>query len=89
MYLDHITIDGKSVRLIKPIAVNARFQDSMYFCQNEDLGIASISSRLEECIKDFREKVLFVWNEYGKASDDILTDGAKELKRRIQQYVMK
>jgi len=88
--LDHIVdSQGRTLRLIKPISINATYQENMYFCQNEELGIVTMSAKLENCIKDFQDEMVFVWNEYGKASDDILTDGAKELKRRIQQYLGK
>lgn len=87
--IQHIDFDGKSLQLAKAVPVNVTYQDDEYFCRNEELGIITMSTTLDECIKDFKEEILFVWNEYGKASDDILTDGAKELKRRIQQYVAK
>lgn len=84
--IDH---DGKSLQLTKAIPANVSYQDGEYFCRNEELGIVTMSPTLDECIEDFKEEILFVWNEYGKASDEMLTDGAKELKRRIQQYLGK
>ncbi len=89
LVLDRIDTDSGKLRLVEPIAASVTYQDSAYFCQNEELGIASLSPKLDECIKEFQDEVLFVWNEYGKESDDKLTDGAKELKRRIRQFVSK
>jgi len=61
----------------------------VYFCQNEDLDIVSMSAKLEDCVKNFEDEILFVWNEYGKEDDSKLTNDAKELKRKILQYVGK
>lgn len=87
--LDRIDADGKTLRFVEPITANVVYQDSVYFCQNEDLGIVSMSAKLEDCIKDFKDEILFVWNEYGKEDDSRLTNDAKELKRRILQYIGK
>ena len=87
--LDRLDTIVETLLLAEPIAANVTYQDSAYFCQNEDLGIFSVSAKLEDCIKDFQEEVLFVWNEYGKEDDDKLTKDAKELKRRILRYIEK
>ena len=87
IHLDHITVDGKAVQLTRPVAMNARFQDNTYFCQNEELGIVSVSAKLKDCIRDFEEEFLCLWNAYGKERDDRLTDDAKELKKRLLQHL--
>jgi hypothetical protein len=87
--LDRIETDDAKLQLLEPISASVSYQDKAYFCQNEELGIVSMSAKLEDCLKDFQDEMLFVWNEYGKESDDRLTDGAKELKRRIQHYLGK
>lgn len=87
--LDRIDANGKTLRFVEPITANVAYQDRVYFCQNEDLGIVSMSAKLEDCIKDFKDEILFVWNEYGKEDDSRLTNDAKELKRRILQYIGK
>jgi len=81
--LDHIDIDGASLRFAEPITASIAYHDNAYFCQNEDLGIFSMSAKLEDCIKDFQEEILFIWKEYGEEDDSKLTDDAKELKRKI------
>ncbi len=86
---DHINVDGKTLHFTEPIAANVTYQDKAYFCRNEDLDIATVSTKLEDCIKDFNEEILFVWKEYGKEDDDKLTDDAKILKRKILQHVNK
>jgi hypothetical protein len=87
--VDHINVDGNTLRLMEPITANVTYQDSMYFCQNEDLGIVSMSAKLEDCVRSFQEEVVFLFNEYGKEDDDRLTKDARELKRKILHYINK
>lgn len=87
--LERIDTDGKMLRFVEPITASIAFHDNAYFCQNEELGILSMSASFEDCIKDFQEEILFVWNEYGKEDDNRLTNDAKELKRRILRYISK
>ena len=87
--LDHINANGKTLRFMEPITASVAYLDNTYFCQNDDLGIISTSFNLEDCIKDFHDEVLFIWNEYGREEDNKLTNGAKELKRKILQYINK
>jgi hypothetical protein len=85
--LGHIKMGRQALRLAKPITVNATLQDNMYSCRNEDLGIVSVSAKLKDCVKDFEEEIVFLWNEYGKENDARLTNDAKELKRKILNYI--
>lgn len=85
--LDHVTSGDKIISFAEPIIANVSFRDNVYSCQNEGLGIVAISPKLEECIKDFEDETLFVWNEYGKEEDAKLTSDAKELKGQILRYI--
>ena len=85
--LDHVTNGDKILSFAEPIIANVFFRDNVYSCQNEELSIVAISPKLEECIKDFEDEILFVWNEYGKDEDAKLTSDAKELKGRILRYI--
>lgn len=85
--LDHVTTGEKILSFSEPIIANVSFRDNVYSCQNEELGIVATSTKLEECIKDFEDEILFVWNEYGKEDNAKLTSDAKELKGRIIRYM--
>jgi hypothetical protein len=85
--LYHIDVNGVDLSFVEPIIANISFDGNVYSCQNEDLGIIAMSATLDDCIKDFKEGILFVWNEYGKETESRLTDDAKELKRRILSHV--
>jgi hypothetical protein len=70
-----------------PIIVSVSFRDNVYSCENKELGIISVSPKLEECVKDFEEEIVLIWNEYGKEDSSKLTSDAKELKAKILRYV--
>ena len=83
----HLVVNGETTRFAKPIAAEVTFKAGEYFCQNENLGITTTSSTLEQCIEEFKEEILFVWNEYGKEDDSLLTADAKVLKEKILKHV--
>ncbi|MCW4024700.1 MAG: AbrB/MazE/SpoVT family DNA-binding domain-containing protein [Candidatus Bathyarchaeota archaeon] len=85
--LDHVTAGDKILSFAEPIVANVSFRGNVYSCQNEELGIVAVSPKLEECIKDFEDEIIFIWNEYGKEDDAQLTSDAKELKRRILRFI--
>lgn len=71
----------------EPIIANVSFSDNVYSCKNEELGIVAISPKLEECVQDFEDEILFIWKEYGKEDNAKLTSDAKELKERILRRI--
>lgn len=81
--LDHVTVGAEMFPLAEPIIANVSLRDDVYFCRNEELGIVAVSPKLEGCVKDFEDEIIFIWNEYGKENDAKLTRDAKELKRSI------
>ena len=85
--VDHLDVNGEILRFAEPITAEVTFREGKYFCQNENLGIITISSTLERCIKEFKKEIVFVWNEYGKEEDDRLTVDAKLLKEKILKHV--
>ena len=85
--LDHVTTGDKMLSFAEPIIANVSFSDNVYSCKNEELGIVAISPKLEECVKDFEDEILFIWNDYGKEDNVKLTSDAKELKRRILRHI--
>ena len=44
-----------------------------------------MSPQLEECVNDFEEEIILIWNEYGKEDSSKLTSDAKDLKAKILQ----
>ncbi len=85
--IPNIIYDNKKLHLTTPIMASINFQSNMFTIENKELDIIAMSTDYNKCLEDFYDEVFFVWEEYGKANDDILTDDAKELKRKILQYV--
>jgi hypothetical protein len=87
--VDHLDYDNQTLAFVKPIVANISFDNDIFTCQNEELGIISASPNLDDCTKDFKNELLFIYKEYGKEEDGKLTEGAKKLKRKILAYVGK
>lgn len=87
--LDHIDANHQILAFVKPIIANISFNNDVFTCKSEELQIISASPTLDECTNDFKDEVLFIYNEYGKEEDSKLTEGAKRLKRKILEYVGK
>ena len=85
--LDHVCAGAKMLSFTEPIIANVSFSDNVYSCKNDELGIVSISPKLEECIQDFEDEILFIWKEYGKEDNSKLTNDAIELKERILRHI--
>lgn len=85
--LDHVVAEDKTISLVEPIFIHVSFNDGLYSCKNQDLGVVTISPKLEECVKEFENEIIFILNEYGKEDDAHLTSDAKELKKAILKHV--
>lgn len=73
----------------QPIIAIVGYNNNLYSMENKDLGIITMDTDYGKCLQDFRDELLFVLNAYGKEKDDNLTSDAKELKKRILQYLIK
>jgi len=89
LIVDHLDYDNRTIAFVKPVTANILFDNNIYTCQNEELGIISVSPNLDDCTEDFKDELLFVYNEYGKEEDSKLTEGAKELKRKVLAHIGK
>ena len=88
LLLNKIAFHNKELALIRPIAATIIANEQGCTMRNEELDIITSSSTIENCINEFNDEVLFVWEEYGKEDDDKLTDGAKRLKKEILRYII-
>ena len=84
---DSITTGKAKLKLAEPIVATIRYQNGMYFMENDDLNIIIMASNLDQCKLDFDEVVSFILKEYGEEDDSKLTKDAQELKKKILQYV--
>src|SRR5208283_2889468 len=80
--LDHIDVGNKILSFNQSIFARVSNNANGFVCKNDELGIITMAVDLENCIKDFKDEILFVLNEYGKEEDSKLTSDAKELKRK-------
>lgn len=85
--LYNIVSGRKRLSLSKPIEVTPDFRDGLWTMENEDFDIISMSTDYKKCLRDFHDEVFFIYEEYGREEDDKLTNGAKELKRKILRHI--
>jgi len=87
IFIDSLPLRGKQLELLKPILGVVRFSDNLCSVENEELGVFTVNEDLNECLREFKRDISFVLSEYGEEPEDNLTDDAKQLKRRILDYV--
>jgi hypothetical protein len=87
--IDSVTSDKKKICWSQPIIAVVGYQNKLYAMENKDLGIIVMSADYDKCCQDFKDELLFILNAYGKEKDENLTSDAKELKKRILQYLIK
>ena len=82
--LKRVFYDDQELRLKQPVEVEVDYQDEMWVMKNEDLGIYSVSESYDDCLSEFQSDFLFVWREYGNASDRKLSKSARALKSLVR-----
>jgi len=84
-----ITYVGKfaGYRLKKPIRFDMLYKDNEWFLDNEELGIFGWGRTFEEAKENLKAVFETLVNEYLLESDENLSEGAIELKRKLAEYV--
>ena len=77
----------KAMDVGEPLTVSLGDRDGIWTMESEELGIIAMGADYEDCLKDFNDEFLFVWDAYGSADKAALTAGARELKRKIGSIV--
>ena len=87
--IDSVTSNKKKTCWSQPIVAVVGYQNNLYSMENKDLGIIAMAADYNKCCEDFKDELLFILKAYGEEKDDNLTSDAKELKKRILQYLIK
>jgi len=84
-----ITYIGKfaGYRLKKPIQFDVLYKNNEWFLDNERLEIFGWGRTFEEAEENLKAVFETLVEEYLLESDENLTEGAKELKRMLSEYV--
>ena len=84
-----ITYIGKfaGYRLKKPIRFDVLYKNNEWFLDNERLEIFGWGSTFEEAEENLKAVFETLVEEYLLEPDENLTEGAKELKRKLAEYV--
>jgi hypothetical protein len=76
------------IKLKSPINVEWMLSEEGYSFYYEPLDISVSAPTLDECEEDFQEEFYVLYKVYAKEVDEKLTEGARELKRRILNLVL-
>lgn len=76
------------IKLKSPINVEWMLAEEGYSLYYEPLDISVSAPTLDECEEDFQEEFNVLYEVYAKEVDERLTEGARELKRKILNLVL-
>ena len=80
---------GKIFHLAHPIARVIERQDDLFFLEDFNLGIIACGETREEVIREFSNELEVLWNVIAQEEDDLLTQDALLLKRKLIELVKK
>jgi len=82
-----IFYDKQRIKLKSPITVRGVVADKVCSIYFEPLDIFVSSPTLDDCVEDFQEALYVLYEEYAREVDEKLTNGARELKRKLLELV--
>ena len=84
-----IRAKDKLFRLAHPIACVIERQDDLFFSENTNLGIIAYGETREDVIREFSEEFAVLWDVIAQEEDNLLTQDALSLKRKLIELVKK
>ena len=84
-----IRAKGKLFHLAHPIACVIEKQDDLLFSEDANLGIIAYGDSREEVIREFSEEFAVLWDVIAQEEDNLLTQDALSLKRKLIKLVRK
>ena len=84
-----IRAKGKLFYLAHPIACVIEKQDDLLFSEDATLGIIAYGDSREEVIREFSEEFAVLWDVIAQEEDNLLTQDALSLKRKLIKLVRK
>ena len=83
-----INYNDYSFELKDSLIAKVDFIDRMVVLENEDLNILCISDSWDECIEQFEEFFIYLWEEFALASDEELTMDGRVFKNKLKGLVV-
>lgn len=89
IFFDKIHWKKHVLEFKEPLVTQVDFIEKMVVLKNEEYDILIISEGWEDGIREFNEYFMFLWEEYVLAPDEELTKDAIELKKKLNELVVK
>lgn len=81
--------DVDVIQLKNPIKANVDFIDKMIVIENEEFNILCISENWDDCLEQFNEFFIFLWENFAEEANDKLTKDGIILKEKLLNSVVK
>ncbi|MDR4504898.1 MAG: hypothetical protein MRK01_08945 [Candidatus Scalindua sp.] len=77
------------IRSLKPVSVKVRKGESLFFAENENLGIFTTGETRINAIKAFCEQLIHFYRHYTKLNWEQVTGDAQRLKQYYEEFFQK
>jgi hypothetical protein len=85
--LNEVRFGGTVFELKQMIQVALYQEDSVWYCENEELAILAFGDTAEQAVHSFCEDFSVLWEEIAVAPDDSLTSDAQKVKQNLRSVV--
>jgi len=87
--LDYIDWNGKKLHFKNDLTLTPKLDDTkqLYTIDYPKLGLTTFAHTRQELIEDIKSDIVYLWEEYALASDNELTEDAKQLKNELLEFI--
>ena len=84
---NEISWQGRTFILNHKIICTAKKEDGLIIIEYEPLKIRSYAINRKKAVQDFNEEFSFLWEQYGKADDQLLAKDAIAIKLYLKNLI--
>jgi len=83
--LDYIDWNGKKLHFKNDLILTPKLDDTkqLYTIDYPKLGLTTFAHTRQELIEDIKSDIAYLWEEYALATDNELTEDARQLKNEL------
>ncbi|GBU24462.1 hypothetical protein R83H12_01092 [Fibrobacteria bacterium R8-3-H12] len=87
--LDYIDWNGKKLHFKNYLVLTPKLDDTkqLYTIDYPKLGLIAFAYTRQELIEDIKSDIVYLWEEYALASNNELTEDAKQLKNELLELI--
>ncbi|MDR2427079.1 MAG: hypothetical protein LBD46_07900 [Endomicrobium sp.] len=83
--IDHIECNGIKLKPKRQLILTPKLDETeqLYLIENPSIGLELFAYTRQELYNDIKLDICYLWEEYAKVDDDILSEDAKKLKTNL------